>query len=146
MSIDKRPIQAIVFYFNRDSGAFFLESYGRLDFNHMMDTELSLINRSSDNQIMRDIRLLKVTNYYSIYEDALYCNEIDECDLELENDSLGELMLLKAYALFQEAFLNIDLNYSLFGVQMIYPFYSYIQEHDGGYSNLLNILENNHNA
>lgn len=142
--IDKKPIQALVFYFNDYSGDLSLSTFGAIDTNYMMPTELSLENRLN-NQIIGDLGPIQISNYSEIYEDALYYNEIDECDLEYENDYLRELATLKAYAIFEEIFLTIDLKTIFSNTQIIYPFYSYIQEHDGGYSNLLRVLKNDHN-
>ena len=139
--IDKKPIQALVFYFKDYSGELFLSSFGAIDTAYMMPKELSLENRLN-NQIIGDLGPIQVSNYSEIYEDALYFDEIDDCDLEYENDYLRELATLKAYAIFEEIFLTIDLKTIFSNTQMIYPFYTYIQEHDGGYSNLLSVLKN----
>ena len=76
---------------------------------------------------------------------TLYFNEIDAYSLEDENDHLRELAILKAYNIFEETFCKIDLKSVFSDRQMIFPFFSYIQEYDGGYSNLLSALKDNHN-
>ncbi len=138
--IDKKPIQALVFFFNRDSGQLFLSAYGSIKLDSFIDRELSSSNQS-DNQVMGEIGPIEIFNYNEIKEDALYYDEIDECDLEYENDYLDELIILKAYAIFEETFFKLDLKSLLSGIQILSPFYSYIQEHDGGHSNLLTIVE-----
>lgn len=135
---NQKPIQALVFYFDDNSGDIFLSSFGALNLATMMDTELSLANRL-DNQIIKNLGPIKVSNYDSIYEDALYLQEIGDCTLEYENDSLRELAILKAYAIFEKTFLSLDLKHIFSDIQILRPFYSYIQEHDGGYSNLLSV-------
>ncbi|WP_271766954.1 hypothetical protein [Aquimarina algiphila] len=138
--IGKKPIQALVFYFNRDGGELFLSAYGTLKPDSFIDKELSLSNRL-DNEVVGEIGPIKIFNYNEIKEDALYYDEIDDCDLEYENDYINELIILKAYAIFEEIFLKLDLKNILSDIQITSPFYSYIQEHDGGESNLLTIFE-----
>ncbi|TPN86984.1 hypothetical protein [Aquimarina algicola] len=137
-------IQAIVFYFNRDNGKLFLSAYRSVKPDAFVYQELSNINANYNNRIIGEIGPIQVLNYNEIYENVLSCkkDEIEEYELECENDHIHELMILKAYALFEEIFLSIDLNSIFSETQIKYPFYSYIQEHDGGYSNLLSILKN----
>lgn len=142
--VDKKPIQALVFYFNDYSGRVSLSAFGSLNLNKIMDSELSHENRLN-NEIVRELGPIRISNYDSIYEDALYFNEIDAYSLEDENDHLRELAILKAYNIFEEIFCKIDLKSVFSDIQMIFPFFSYIQEYDGGYSNLLSALKGNHN-
>lgn len=136
----KEPAQAMVFFFNTSFGEISFSTYGSLYAKAMMPTELSLSNRIN-NEIMGPMGPLEIINYSEICEDVVYEEEIEDCSIEMENDALRELCSLKAYAIFESLIEETNLRATLADTQLLFPFYLYIQEHDGGISNQLQVWE-----
>ena len=136
LSAEKKPIQALVFFFDSVEGSVQFNTYGSLNPKYLMPTELSLNNRF-DNLVMGPMGPILFSNYSDILEDAVYFEEVDGMCIEEYNDGLRELCNLKAYSIFEEHFLNLNVKDRITSIDILAPFYVYIQEHDGGMSNRL---------
>lgn len=135
---EEKAIQALVFFFNRDNGKLFLSAFGPVQPDSLSDTELSLSNRQ--DMLVSDMGPIKMSDYESTYDEIMSVDEIEECSIDLENDDLMTLAIVKAYSIFEEAFLKLDFESVLANTSVKYPLYCYIQESGGGYSNLLTTI------
>lgn len=136
-----KPTQAFVFYFNRDSGEIFLTTYAQVTTDSLINTELSR-SATPDNIVVNEVGPIKIPRYDAVREDVLYEDEIDGYEIEFENDELNELLILQTYKIFEQAFWAITPALLYAHLKISFPLYCYIQEHDGGYANLIRKLEN----
>lgn len=134
--LSEKKSQAFVFFLNDAFGEVFLSSFGPITIDGFINTELSLPNRMN-NEVVEEVGPIKIPKYEFTAMDVMQ-DEVDGYELEFENDDLNELLVLKAYSIFEKALEKVDYDFS--SLDIIYPFYIYIQEHDGGDSNLLKVV------
>ncbi len=131
------PIEAFVFLFHREHGEIWISAFSDIH-AHRLDDESLVFHRSSNNSLLENAGPVKFTAYELLMLDILYFDEIDGFDMKSVNTSLNELLILKAYSVFEKCFNECINLATLAPLPLQNTVHFFIQEHDGGYANRLN--------
>ncbi len=137
-----RPLQALVFYFDRSFGRLYLAGYGSVAPERLAAPPpcLHLEDRRAE-PIFDELGPLVVPGWEEA-RSALYDAEVPESyDIADEAARLELLYVLSVYAALGRA-LAVGLKAEhLAGFALRWPLLAYVQEHDGGFCDLLQRLE-----
>ncbi len=99
------PFQSLVFYFNRDHAEIVLTGYGSLGPAKSIRKPKPEIGFYSAEKLFTVPGAITIPGYVDLFYELTSEREIAGCDLEIEVDSLNELLILRTYAGFKDIFL-----------------------------------------